>query len=433
MKKLFSLILAAVLVFTLAACGGGDSPSDNPNSSPTPPANSGGSQTPGADSAGIGGDLVVWFGIEDLGKAIIEAFNVHYPNVNARLEVVGMEASGKLALDGPAGIGGDVLMINHTDIALLLSDGLVEPFPTDVDSRIGDMILDFAYDAMKSGGRLYGVPFSLENYGLLYNKDLVDSPPETFEELIEFAKTYNDPSAGKYAMRWMVNDFYHNYFIFTAFGYKLFGPDGTDLKNPGFDSPEFAQGLAFHNSLRSIFDLPSDDADFEATMGAFGRGEAPFTVAHPWLASVARDNGVNVGAAKLPTINGVQPRCTLGMNVLAVSSYAKNFDAAFAFAEFMASAEVAAIMYRTNGTGSALKDVSGIEGYSEDAVIMGLAAQTPYTENFPIVPEFNLIWGPIQEMMAYSWDGTLTIEEAQKKVMEDFEMLLNAGGQSMYD
>ena len=436
MKKHFSLILALVLMLTLAACGNGNSPADNSGGGAQPaaqPASSGDSSAPAADSGDIGGDLVLWFGIEDLGKAFIEAFNVHYPNVNVKLEIIGMEAGEKLSLDGPSGIGGDVIMVNHNDVFSLFDDGLIEPYPADVESRLRNILLDFVIDMPQINGNLYGVPFSLENYGLLYNKDLVDKPPETIEELFEFAESYNDPSTGKYAMRWLVNDFYHNYWLFSAFGFKPFGPDGTDWKNPGFDSPEFAQGLELHRSLRAIFEMPTDDADFEATMGAFGRGEVPFTVAHSWLAAVARDNGVNVAGAKLPTINGVQPRCLLGMNLLVVSSYANNFDAAFAFAEFAASPEAAGIMYGVNGVGNGLKDTSGIEGYAEDEVLLGFAEQTPYTESFPQMTEFNLIWGPVQEMMAFNWDDKLTVEDAQKKFMEDFEMALNVSGQSMYD
>ena len=45
----------------------------------------------------------------------------------------------------------------------------------------------------------------------------------------------------------------------------------------------------------------------------------------------------------------------------------------------------------------------------------------------------NLSWQPTMAMMEFVWDGKLTVEEAQAKAMEDYELLLNGNGESMYD
>ncbi|MCL2050277.1 MAG: extracellular solute-binding protein [Lachnospiraceae bacterium] len=437
MKKLFKLIVASALMLSLVACGPGQAPQESGSSTQSNQegtASSGTSTDETAPVKEIGGDLVVWYGIEEQGKAIIEAFNAHYPNVNVRLEVVGMEAPDKLALDGPSGIGGDVIFLNHDAINTLVDDGFLEPFPDDIKARLDDVILDNAIDMATKNGNLYGVPFTLENYGLLYNKDLVDGTPETFEELIEFAHSYNDPSIDKYAMRWLAFDFYHSYFIFDTFGFRLFGPNGDDWRNPGFDSPEFAAGLAFYQSLREIFDVDAADTNNnEFTFNAFARGEVPYIVAHSWLANQAAENGIRVGATKLPTINGIQPRNFIGSVIMGVSSYSKNFDAAFAFAEFMATKEAASIVYEITGVGPALKDISGIDGLAEDEVLLGLAEQAPYTFSAPAIPEFGLIWVPMMDTLTFVWDSTLTISEAQIKAMESYELLLQADGRSMYE
>ena len=444
MKKNLALLL--VLTLALAACrngeagtGGqsastGSTPASSNTADGSASSDSNGEENPAPNPVDIGGDLLVWFDHMDLGGEIIAAFNAHYPNVNISLEEVGSgSVNDKLPLDGPAGIGGDVMVFNHNAIADFINDGLLEPFPADMQARLEVLLLENAASMAKNRGALYGVPYSLENYGLLYNKDLVDTPPKTFEELIEFAHSYNDPANNKFAIRFTPNDFYHTFYIFDAFGFKPFGPNGDDWKNPGFDGPEVAAGLAFLKSLRPLFDINVADADFESVYGAFARGEVPFIVAHSWVSNNAKENGVNVGASKLPTIGGVQPNCFMGSMVMGVSSYAKNFEAAFAFAEFMSSKEVATLVYNKNGVGPALKDISGIEGLEDDEVLMGLAEQAVYTVDMPTVPEFNLIWSIVMEMMAYVWDDLLPIEEAQQSFMESYELLLNIGGQSMFD
>lgn len=44
---------------------------------------------------------------------------------------------------------------------------------------------DFTWDAALWSGETYGYPISVESLGLIYNKALVDTPPDSFAELME--------------------------------------------------------------------------------------------------------------------------------------------------------------------------------------------------------------------------------------------------------
>ena len=366
MKKTLSLCLIGLLLFgMLSACanGTGGTPGPNP-SAPSP--------SEGAAPADISGDLLFWMGDTPLAPAIIEGFNALYPKVNVSYEVVGLDAPDKLSLDGPAGMGPDVLAIGDSTVSAAVADGLLEPFPAGLQAKVEDVVLEAALSTSIVGGRLYGVPYSMEPVVFFYNKDLVDGPPASFEDIIEFAKTFNDPSIGKYAMRW-TTDGYHNHHFLTAFGWRIMGPNWDDWKNPGFDSPEAAKGLAFYKSMRSVFDVSAADADYDLTIGTFVRGETPYMISGPWAVNGCREAGLNFGTSKMPTVNGAQPRTLTANQVVAVSSFSKNFDAAFAFAEYMASVEVANMTYSIYGAAPALKDISGVEGLAEDDMIIGMA------------------------------------------------------------
>ena len=442
MKKLLSLILALVLMLSLCACAGGrqsaettasaDETASANSSEPAAETESAAEAEPAAEEKEISGDLLVWLPYEDHAQAFIKAFNEKYPNVNVEYEIIGsLETAEKLSLDGPAGIGADVIWTGADRFNI--DDGYIEPFPADVQARIEEVLLDAAVDAKMKDGKMYGLPISLQTVALYYNKDLVETPPETFEEILEFAKTYNDAANGKYALRLMPNSSYTNYFCLTPFGYRWFGENGEDWKNPGFDSPEVAEGLEFFKSLRTAYDVDNADATNDAVYGAFDRGEVPFVINGPWGIASAKAAGVNFGVTKIPTINGKQPYTFAGAQIIAVSSYSKNFDAAFAFAEFFLSNEGAQILYETQGVSTALKDISGVPGLSDDEYLMGFAEQEQYTYPQPVIPEMNLSWQPTMAMMEFVWDGKLTVEEAQAKAMEDYELLLNGNGESMYD
>ena len=435
MKKMLALVLALALAFTMFACAGTPSAGDTSNTpAPSAPADntSGDGGDGGPDPADISGDLLFWMGSTPLAPAIIEGFTAKYPNVNVSYEEVGLDAPEKLSLDGPAGIGPDVLAVGDTTVSAAVADGLLEPFSAGLQAKIEDAILESALSTTIVGGKFYGVPYSMEPVVFFYNKDLVDGPPASFEEIIAFAETYNDPSTGKYAMRWST-DGYHNHHFLTAFGWRIMGPNWDDWKNPGFDSPEAAKGLAFYKSMRAVFDVNVAEADYDFTIGAFVRGETPYMISGPWAVNGCREAGMNFGTSKMPTVNGAQPRTLTANQVVVVSSFSKNFDAAFAFAEYIASVEVANMTYSIYGAAPALKDTSGVEGLAEDDVIRGMAEQAAYTDHVPTIPEVQYIWQAWAEMFSFVWDDLLTVEESQQRAMETYETALNVGGLSMYD
>jgi len=435
-KKLLSVLLVLAMALALVSCGKkkeNDPGSQGATNTPTPATN----VPPATDAppaTNISGDLLVWLDNDEWADAVIEAFNKKYPDVKVEYQNVGnVDSRGKVSLDGPAGIGPDIFMMPHDHISLAVNDGLCEPMTATLSTKFKNEILEAALETCTSDGKIYAVPIFIENIALFYNKDLYgDKAPTTFEEIIDFAKGYNDFAAGKYTLAWQVDDAYHNYFWLTAFGMKIFGPNMDDYKNPGFDSAEAKAGVDYYRSLRKqLFDVNVADASWDATVSAFQRGEVPLTISGPWAIADAVSNGVNFGITKIPTIDGKQPRCFAGVILAAVSSYTENPDAAFAFVEFLASDEAASIHYKITGKMTALKNTN-IEGLKDDAYLKGISEQSPYADPMPIIPEVNQMWDALKALFTFTWDDTLSTADAQKKAMETYETALQAAGKTMY-
>ena len=385
----------------------------------------------GADR--VTGRLLVWMDNEDWAKAVIAGFNRHYPEVSIRFENVGnVDSRGKVSLDGPAGIGPDVFLMPHDHIGNAIIDDICLPFPPDMQKKYNEVILEAAIRTCTSEGDLYAVPISTENIAFFYNKDLLGNAPvpRSFEEVIDFSEKWNNPLANRYALRWQVDDSYHNYFFLTAFGMELFGPGMDDFRHPGFDSPSARQGIEFHNSLRRYYNVNTADATWDFTVAAFQRGEVPFTITGPWAIGDALKNGINFGVTKLPSINGNQPRCFSGNIVAAVSSYTKNARAARAFVDYLASTEGETIQFRLTGKLAAYKDISEIEGLRDDVYLKGIMEQAPYTDPMPIIPEVNQMWDALKALFTFTWDRQLSVREAQGKAMETYDTALMMAGKS---
>jgi arabinogalactan oligomer/maltooligosaccharide transport system substrate-binding protein len=418
LTRIIISVLCAFLALPMAAC------------SKRSPAAAG---ETGAGEGGISGELMVWLDNDNWAAAVIEVFNVKYPNVKVSYQNVGnVDTRAKVSLDGPAGIGPDVFLMPHDHIGNAVIDDICEPFSAEDEARYSRFILDASIKTCTFDGKLYALPISTENIAFFYNKDLLgDTPvPASFEEIKAFADKWNNPSQNKYALRWQVDDAYHNYFFLTAYGMSIFGPDMDDYKNPGFDSEAARKGIEFHNSLRKYFNVNVADATWDTTVAAFQRGEVPFTITGPWAIGDARNNGVNFGVTKLPTIEGKQPRSFSGNIIAAVSSYSKNFDAAFAFADFLAGVEGATIQFNVTGKLAAYKDVSGIPGLRDDPLLKGIMEQAPYADPMPTIPEVNQMWDALKNLFTFTWDNQLSPAEAQKKAMETYDNALQIAGKS---
>ena len=140
MKKLLALILALVLMLGLCACA---SSNQSVKEAPTDAKGDDAVSVTEKSSDGereISGDLLVWLPYENHAQAIVKAFNKKYPNVHVEYEIIGtLETAEKLSLDGPSGVGADVIWTGADRFNI--EDGYIEPFPEDVQTRIDNAFL----------------------------------------------------------------------------------------------------------------------------------------------------------------------------------------------------------------------------------------------------------------------------------------------------
>ena len=426
MKKYLCHILIIVMVFMLFACnteGNASSSTGNSGAAADVTDFYGMERTTGPV------ELLIWLDGEAWVTELIQAFMAHHPNVSFRFqEMSNVGSRGYMLLDGPAGLGADVFAFPHDDVVYTISDGLVEPVPELLQEKWERELVDSAVATVTHEGRMYAVPFQTENIALFYNKDLWgETPPETWEEVFEFALSYNNPATGDWTMTWDVGNAYVNYIWLTTAGMQLFGPNMDNYRQPNFDSPEAARGIEIFLSMRRLFDQPFDEMNFNTHDERFRIGEIPLSITGPWAIPSIIENGVNFGVARIPTYEGVQPVAFSGNIIAGVSSYssAVNRPWAYAFIDFMVSEEGAAIMYNMRNTMTTRRDISNIPGLSDDAYLKGIAEQTPFTVPMPTIPQVSQMWGPLGELFAFTWDGTMSIAEVQSRAMDSYRLLLS--------
>ena len=436
MKRILAIALSVILATAmLAACGGDDvvvvPPADPGTPDTATPADPPPADAPPAADGEFSGTLRVWYDDDDQFEEIRSRFNAIYPDIELEYNrYAHTDTRGQLQLDGPAGIGADVFVMPHDHILPAIMDGLVEPLPMWLQEKVRENHQQTAVDVVMYEGHMYAAPRAMENIALFYNKDLWGpNPPTSMEEIIAFAEDYNDPGAGKWAMKWQIVDAYHNFHWFSAHGMQLFGADNRDYTQPGWNTAGGIAGSEYLQYLRNnLLDVEADDSDWNASVAEFQNGNLPLTISGPWAIADAVDNGVNFGVTKLPTINGNQPICFSGVRLVAMSSFTEVPELAALFIDWFTSVEGATYLYEFEGQLPSYKHHAEIPGLSDNAHLMGIGEQSPFTIPMPIIREMQAYWEVHANVVVFSWNKLLAPEEVGANAIEEYIIQLQAMG-----
>ena len=384
-------------------------------------------------------ELRVWLDDEDYFNALKAAFEDENPDIVLNfVKVPSTDVRRRLELFGSSPQAADVFIFPHDHIGPALRSGLLAEIEgaqaADIRARminsaihIASPCLDVHTNAIiecvdpNDTGTLFAAPLVGETVAFFYNKDLLheytgsSTPPASFEELLamvsDFTSLGNNPIIGL-----DVRNPHEMHFIATSFGFELFGPEGLDPNQPNLASNEMIAALTwFHETLRPALgdgSLVAGDLSGDANRTLFEEGRIPFIIDGPWSIARYLNADVNFGITQIPTINGVQPTSFSGVQFAGVNSQSRNPDAAFRLLEFMTSDEGLAILYEQKNILPALKDISSVEGLSENVFMIGFSSQLNYSQPMPIIPQMGFFWSNAGSMYSQAWNGTRTPRNA---------------------
>lgn len=369
-----------------------------------------------------GAKLIVWesdgYEKEFVEYAIAE-FNKKYPDVTIEYQPVGhTDSTQKIELDGPNGEGADVFAAPHDKLGRLVTAGLI----LENDALDTSEFIDLSIRATTYEKKLYGYPCGIETYALFYNKDIVDTPANTFEEIIEFSKTFNDPSNNKFALMWEAANAYYDYLFLGGYGADLFGEKGDDKNTLGFDTENGIEAMKFLQKLRCVYDVEAADTTWDPMMLAFKEGNAAYMINGPWAIEDIRDADVNFGIVKLPLLpNGRNPIAFSGIRGNYVSAFTKYPNAAKLFAAFMSSKELLQKRFEITSQIPPRNNITFSDEYNE--LIKGIFEQAQYAVPMPSIPEMDSYWPTMGGAFGNIWNGAdvqTELEAAATAMRESF-------------
>lgn len=431
-KNNFSIIATLVLLIVLlAGCSG------PPEVAPTESNSTSGENEVDNDvdlelKPEEGAELLIWGGGDEHKEwveFVAEKFTEEYGVPVIIEDVAHTEAPAILQTDGPAGLGADVFTAPHDHVGNMETAGLI------VENFFPDFYKENFMEAAILGttidDTLYGYPYAVENTALYYNKDLVDTVPETFEELLELSREFTDVRADKFGIMFPPNDFYFTYPFLAGYGGYVFGNDNTDPSEIGLNNEGTVLAGEFLRELREAsLPLNSEDITNDIIGTLFNENQVMFRISGPWDVRPHMDAGVNFGVIPFPLLsNGERPINFSGIISYFVNAYTDYPDAAALYAKFATSEEMLEKRFEMTSQLPPHSALLESEVILSDPILSGFLEQAEYSQPMPNISEMEVVWGPMADALTSIWNSDRDVQEildsSVDQIKESIEILNN--------
>jgi arabinogalactan oligomer/maltooligosaccharide transport system substrate-binding protein len=374
----------------------------------------------GAALAQAAGELVVWHAYRGAEKAAFEKVVGMFEKspgakgVKVSTLAIPYDAyADKISAAVPRGKGPDVFIYAQDRLGGWIEAGkTVEPIDFFIDKPTRERLLPGMLDAMTYKGGVYGLPINYKSTTLIYNKDLVKTPPKTTDEMVKLAKTLTNTESGRYGLAYWYTNFYFHSALMNAFGGAVFDKNGKLT----VDSPATVASL---NQMMTWYKkdgiLPTEPS--EALIASmFNEGKAAMVINGPWFVGEI-DKKINYGLAMLPVLDAakkpLRPWLTIEGAYVAASSTKK--EPAYELAKYLTSEEAGLVLALEGRQLHTNKAVYNDKRVSGDAVLKAFRDQLDNAEAMPNRPEMTMVWSPATTAMNKIVKGNATVEAALKE------------------
>jgi arabinogalactan oligomer / maltooligosaccharide transport system substrate-binding protein len=292
-----------------------------------------------------------------------------------------------LMITGPAGEGPDIIIGAHDWLGQLVENGMVAEIELGAAT---DQFLEAAVQAFVYDGALYGMPYATENVAFVYNPELVETVPTTWDEVAELAAQLEADGVVQHGYIIQTNDPYHFFPIQTAFGGYVFGltEEGYDPSDVGVDSEGTLAAAAWLDQMVEAGHIPQN-VNYDIMHALFGNGDAAMIITGPWALPTIRESGIPYAVAAIPgQVQDAQP--FLGVQGFMISAFSDDPLLAQTFLQdYIATAETMQAIFDADPRPSAFLPVREA---IEDEDIQGFAAAGADGLPMPAIPAMSAVW-----------------------------------------
>ena len=449
MKRIIALLLVAVMMLGLVACGSSEQPAEN-----KPAENKPAEEKPAASEqeaegyTGPTGEItfVAWGSDQEIQCDLkaCEAFMASHPGTVVNFEALNDDYGTAVETRFIGGQSPDVIYGHPQTLLKWMQEGMLMPI-SDIyeeheelwDESIFQTSL---YNAYYYDGEYYATPVGGDTFVLYYNKDMLDAAgvayptaDTTWDEFAEMCEKVTQRDADGAPITLGISSVTGNWMNIL---YSMGGKVLDNMNNPTKVAFESEEALAMLNWINDNYKkeggYTASEDDWTFLTGGFSGGEFAFTIGGVydivWLKDV---EGLNWDIAPIPQTMKAEGDTPILYAGYAVSSQTQNPELAKEFAYFMTSYEAQMIMSETGLITPLRMDVAladeviNIENAPEHHSLR--VENIPYGQN---TQGQCLCWWEITSLIdnyIYQMvEGQITPEEAMKAIQADASALLEA-------
>lgn len=417
-KFLLPVATAGILALTLSACGGGG----------------GGTTTGGGDAeAGLDGRGPITYvqgkDNSNVVRPLIAKWNAAHPDEKVTFKEQTDQADQQhddlvqhfQAKDANY----DVASVDVVWTAEFAAKGWLQPLKDKMAIDTAAMLKP-TVDSASYKGTLYAAPVSSDGGMLYYRKDLVPTPPKTWDEMIQMCSIAKQNNIGCFSGQ------YKQYEGLTVNASEAINSAGGSVLDkdgkPSLNTPEAKEGLG--NLVEAFKDgsIPKEAITYqeEESRRAFQSGNLLFHRNWPYVYNLATTEGASkvkdkLGLAPLPGKDG-PGASSLGGHSAAVSVYSKNKATALDFLKFLVNEENQKFFATQGSLAPVLTNL-----YDDAALVKKL----PYLpvlktsiENAvprPVTPFYPAVTQAIQENSYAALKGEKSVDQALSDMQKSIE------------
>jgi maltose/maltodextrin transport system substrate-binding protein len=283
-------------------------------------------------SAWTNGELLIWMD-NDRAKGLASVAQKFQDDFGIKITVDTPEnITDAFPMAAQAGKGPDVVVWAHDKVGEWADAGLIRPI--EVSDDFSRKFFPKAWQAVLHRGWSWGYPIGLETVTLIYNKNLIGSPPTDLAQLVSIKQEMKTRNPGVIPILWDYKSAYYSWGILASAGAYVFSKAGTsyDLRNIGIANPRAIEGLSEIIALIKAGVLPKS-VSYGVTEELMGQGKLAMTISGPWSWPNLVKSGIDFALAPIPGLKGNVGQPFVGVSVAYLNSSSPNQDLAEEFLE----------------------------------------------------------------------------------------------------
>ena len=398
MKRLIAATLCACMLLGLTACG---AQAANP-----------------ADT----NKLVIWHDKEDAVIATLEAYlSQSVPDLEVEFEKkTSLTDSLKLVGNDP-GAAPDLFIFAHDKIGVFAEMGILAPIEPLLEDGALEHYLPMTLDAAAYKDTLYQLPLYFETLLFMYNRRYMQDGevPSTTEELYTYME--NNTGRGRYGFVEQHSTAYYSAAWIHGFGGSIIDESGTPFPNP----QAVKDALSYH--LKFVKLMPGE-TEYNTVNTLFLEGKADATIGGPWMVPSAREAGIDLGIAPMPTVDstgqalapysGVQ-----GVHVLKYAAENKT-EAVKTLLAALTDPAVGTALALASGCAPANALCYDDPQVAGDELVQAMRATAEIAVPMPNIPEMDVMWTVVSNLLTDVNLSGKDIDESFQSALEQADNLI---------